>query len=84
MQEEQALFSGAFPSNSYPFLRRIEEVLKENKTNSLMSLKGKELDRAKACLFILLGQSYGQLFTIESIDEFERLSKSINSKEKHQ
>ena len=83
MQEEQVLFSEAFPCNSYPFLKRIEELLKENETNSLLSLKGKELDKAKACLFILLGQSYGQLFTIESIDEFERLSKSINSKEKN-
>ncbi len=83
MQEEQALFSEAFPCNSYPFLKRIEELLKENRTNSLMSLKGKELDKAKSCLFILIGQSYGQLFTIESIDEFERLSKSINSKEKN-
>lgn len=84
MQEEQALFSEAFPCNSYPFLKRIEELLRENKTNSLMSLKGKELDKAKSCLFILLGQAYGQLFQIDSIDEFERLSKSINSKEKHQ
>ena len=84
MQEEQALFREAFPCNSYPFLKRIEKLLKENKTNSLMSLKGKELDKAKSCLFILLGQAYGQLFQIDSIDEFERLSKSINSKEKHQ
>jgi len=84
MQEEQALFYEAFPSNSCPFLKRIEELLKENRTNSLMSLKGKELDKAKACLFILLGQSYGQLFQIESVDEFERLSISINSKEKNQ
>ncbi len=84
MQEEQVLFSEAFPCNSYPFLERIEELLRENKTNSLMSLKGKELDKAKSCLFILLGQAYGQLFEIDSIDEFERLSKSINSKEKHQ
>ncbi len=84
MQAEQALFSEAFPCNSYPFLERIEELLRENKTNSLMSLKGKELDKARSCLFILIGQSYGQLFIIDSIEEFERLSKSINSKEKHQ
>lgn len=84
MQAEQALFSEAFPCNSYPFLEKIEELLRENKTNSLMSLKGEELDKARSCLFILIGQAYGQLFTIDSIDEFERLSKSINSKEKHQ
>lgn len=84
MQEEQALFGEAFPSNSYPFLRRIEELLKGNRTNSLMSLKGKELDKAKSCLFILIGQSYGQLFTIESIDEFERLNRFLNLKEKNQ
>jgi len=84
MQAEQALFGEAFPCNSYPFLERIEELLKENRTNSLMSLKGKELDKAKSCLFILIGQAYRQLFTIDSIEEFERLSKSINSKEKHQ
>ncbi len=82
MKEEQVLFSKAFPCNSYPFLKRIEELLKENRTNSLMSLKGKELDKAKSCLFILIGQAYRQLFTIESIDEFERPNKSIDSKEK--
>lgn len=84
MQEEQTLFSEAFPCNSYPFLKRIEELLKENRTNSLMSLKEKELDKAKACLFILLGQAYGQLFQIDSIEEFERLNRSLNLKEKNQ
>ncbi len=84
MQEEQALFSEAFPCNSYPFLKRIEKLLKENKTNSLISLKGKELDKAKSCLFILLGQAYGQLFQIDSIEEFERLNGILNLKEEIQ
>lgn len=77
MQAEEALFNDVFPCNSYPFLHRVEELLRENKTNSLMSLKGKELDKAKACLFILLGQVYDQLFKIDSIEEFERLNRIL-------
>jgi len=84
MQAEQALFSEAFPCNSYPFLERIEELLRENNTNSLMSLKGKELDKARSCLFILIGQAYGQLFEIDSIEEFERLNEILNLKEEIQ
>lgn len=76
MQAERALFGEAFPCNSGPFLKRIEEILEENKTNSLSSLKGRKLDKAKACLFILVGQAYGQLFKIDSLEEFERLKKS--------
>jgi len=83
MQAEEVLFKDAFPCNSYPFLRRIEELLGENKTNSLGSLKGKELDKAKACLFILLGQAYGQFFKIDSVEEFERLDRVLNLKEKN-
>ena len=84
MREEQALFCEAFPCNSYPFLKRIEELLKENRTNSLMSLKGEELDKARSCLFILIGQAYGQLFKIDSIEEFERLNEILNLKEEIQ
>ena len=84
MKAEKALFNDAFPCNSYPFLRRIEELLRENKTNNLSSLKGKELDKAKACLFILLSQAYGQLFKIDSVEEFERLNRVLKLKEKNQ
>ena len=77
MKAEEALFNDVFPCNSYPFLHRIEELLGENKTNSLGSLKEKELDKAKACLFILIGQAYDQLFKIDSIEEFERLNRVL-------
>ena len=82
MQAEQVLFREAFPCNSYAFLERIGELLKKNKTNSLCSLKGKELNKAKACLFILTGQAYDQLFKIDSLKEFERLNRVLNERRK--
>ena len=82
MKTEESLFNNVFPCNSYPFLHRIEELLGENKTNSLSSLKGKELNKAKACLFILTGQAYGQLFKIDSLKEFERLNRVLNERRK--
>ena len=84
MQAEEILFKDAFPCNSYPFVRRIQELLEGSGTNNLNGLKGKELDKAKACLFILLGQAYGQLFKIDSVEEFKRLNRVLNLKEKNQ
>lgn len=77
IKEEEAMFMEAFPVNSLPFLNRIVEILVENKTNSIQSLKGKELDKAKACLFVLNAHAYGQLFSIESLKEYERLKQSL-------
>lgn len=75
MKAEEALFQDAWPANSIPFLTRLQEILDENKTNSLKSLKGIEKDRAKSCLMILIGHLYGQLKILDSLDEYERLAK---------
>jgi len=71
--EEKALFEDSFPCNSIPFLDRLRKILDENKTNSLKSLKGKELDKAKSCLQVLMMQAYGQGYDLNSTEEWIRL-----------
>jgi len=71
--EEKALFEDSFPCNSIPFLDRLRKILDENKTNSLKSLKGKELDKAKSCLQVLMMQAYGQAYDLNLAEEWVRL-----------
>jgi len=74
---ERAMFNEVFPSNSIPFLNRIKELLEENGTNSLASIQGKELEKVKACLFVLITHTYGQLWKLDGLDEYKRLQKEI-------
>jgi len=78
MKVEELLFSRVLPANSLCVLKRLEDILKENKTNSLLSLNGEAKDRAKACLMLLLIHSYGDLFVLNCVDEYSRLKKALN------
>jgi len=82
--EEKALFEDSFPCNSIPFLDRLRKILNENKTNTLQalrSLQGKELDKAKSCLQVLMMQAYGQGYDLNSTKEWIRLQFELIYKE---
>ncbi len=57
MEVEMTIFDLWLPVNTLAVMRRLEEILKEGKTNSILSLKGDLLVRAQACLLILWEQS---------------------------
>ena len=71
--EEKALFEESFPCNSIPFLDRLRKILDENRTNTLQALKGKEREKAKSCLQVLMMQAYGQGYDLNSTEEWIRL-----------
>ena len=69
---EQAIHSPAFPCNPRPFARRIDELCDGN-SGAIQS------PEARACLMILLQQSYGQLATVDSYEETVSLMKQISA-----
>lgn len=75
MKAEEALFERSWPVNSIPFLTRLREILDENRTNSLKSLKGIEKDRAKTCMMVLIGHLYGITKVLDNWKEYERLAR---------
>ena len=66
----QAMFCNSMPCNPQPFINGLNEGCKTNGSNYI------ETDEAKRLLFVLLCQSYGQLFNIDSLTEFGRLLKT--------
>jgi len=54
MEVELTIFDPTLPVNTLCILKRLEEILRENGTNSLLGLKGEALARAKACILILI------------------------------
>ena len=62
-----AMFSNALPCNPIPFLNGLIEGVKLNGTDYIQS------DEAKKILQTILNQSYGQLFNIDSYNEYLRL-----------
>ena len=82
MQEEYAFQSTCLPCNSIPFLNRLLEILKERETNSLELLRNSEtaenrvaLRRAKAVMWVLLSQLYGQLSHVDLWAEWDELNR---------
>lgn len=67
---EQAIHSPAFPCNPIPFAKRIIELTTGN-TGAI------ESDEAKACLMILVQQAYGQMASVNTVDEVLRLMRVI-------
>jgi len=61
----------SFPCNPIPFATALAAHVREFGTDSIKD------DKAKAILWILMGQAYGQLATIDMSDEWDRLSKSV-------
>ena len=82
MREEYAFQSASLPCNSIPFLNRLLELLKERETNSLDLLRNSEtaedrvaLRRAKAVMWVLLSQLYGQASTVDLYAEYDELNR---------
>lgn len=64
-----AIESESFPCNPIPFANGLADHVRENGSDSIKS------DEAKRILWILMGQAYGQLATIDLCDEWDRLTK---------
>lgn len=76
--EEHAFMSNAMPCNSIPFLRRIIEIMEENKTNNFEALPEEARLAAEACLWIVNAQLYGEMSTIDMSDVFYKLYKKAS------
>jgi len=76
MKEEHAFMSESFPCNAIPFLTRIREILDKGNTNAFDSLSAEGKLKARACMWILLGQLYGQTATINLSEEWSYLNAS--------
>ena len=82
MREEYAFQSASLPCNSLPFIDRLREILKERETNSLDLLRNSEtaenrvaLRRAKAVMWVLMSQLYGQGGTVDLYAEYDELNR---------
>jgi hypothetical protein len=53
MEVELTIFDSVLPVNALAIMRRIEEILKESKTNTTLALNGDALSRAQACILLL-------------------------------
>jgi len=53
LEIELCIFEPILPVNVLAILRRIEEILRANETNSTLGLNGEALVRVQACLLIL-------------------------------
>ena len=71
MNIEDTIFDEILPVNTKPILNRMRKLLDDNKTNSLYQCK--ENPRIKKLMWLLNSQFYGQLTTINMIDEWQKL-----------
>jgi hypothetical protein len=80
-KEEHAFSLSTFPPNSIPFLNRLKEVLEENQTLA----EGRALEetsrekggwQARALLWILNAQYFGQIANIDMYQEWTELEKA--------
>jgi hypothetical protein len=71
MLPEQAIHSDAFPCNPRPFALRINELCAERGSDAIKS------PEARACLWVLIGQSYGQLAKVDQCESWNELTKQI-------
>jgi len=64
-----AMFNTSFPCNPNPFLNGLKEGIKANGMDWIKS------DQAKKILYVLIAQSHGQAFNIDSFTEYTNLNK---------
>jgi hypothetical protein len=77
--EDTAFQSKAFPCNSLPFLNRAIEILKDNKVNNPENLDYIEQIKYRANLLVIVQQCHGQLARLDSMDEYQHLSKAMEN-----
>jgi len=66
---QNAMFAPSFPCNPIPFANGIVEGCQNNGSDFIKSDEGKRI------LFVLNAIAYGQLATIDMIDEYNKLDK---------
>jgi len=76
--EEFAFMSNDLPCNSIPFLTRLHELLDEAQTNELAELPEEGKLKARACMWVLMTQAYGQTATIDLSEEWHSLNAALN------
>ena len=64
MELELCIFDLALPTNTLAVLRRMESILRENGTNSMLLLSGEALARIQALVLILWGQVKFQSYKV--------------------
>ena len=69
-----ALAEESFPCNPIPFANGLADLVRGRGTDSIKS------DDAKRILWVLMGQAYGQLATIDLSDEWDRLTNRGGTK----
>jgi hypothetical protein len=67
----EAMFDTSFPVNPIPFANGISELVMNGDTEDIKS------DQARAMLWVLMAQSYGQMATVDLSEEWQRLHKVI-------
>lgn len=79
MKEEHAFTSEVFPCNAKPFLKRMRELLDEAETNSIEYLTNypEKYYAFRACLLIINQMTFGQLSTIDLMDEWKELNELL-------
>lgn len=64
------------PVNSLAMLNELREILERNETNSFLTdLPDEDLREAKAFLWVINSQIYGQLATIDMQEEWRELAE---------
>ena len=68
---EDTVFDEIMPVNSLVVLRRLEELLRENKTNNIR--QAMQDIRVKRAMWLLMAQAYGPVSTIDLFDLYDEL-----------
>lgn len=71
---EMTIFDSTLPVNTLATMHRIQQLLEEGKTNSLMSLKGDLRSKAQACVLILWEQA---MMGWDVLKEWERIREEL-------
>lgn len=82
MKEEHAFLSESFPCNAIPFLTRIREILDKGNTNAFDSLSAEDKVKVRACMWILMGQLYGQFAVLDLNHEWLELEAIVKKEGK--
>jgi len=69
---EDAVFDELLPLNSLVVLQRLQELLKENKTNNIKQAMEKDV-RVKRAMWLLMAQGFGSLANIDLWDFYDEL-----------
>lgn len=80
MNIEDTICEEGLPVNTIVMANRLIEILKENDTNSALSLKEEGKEKFKKCLWLINQQIYSQTDVIDMIDEWKDLCRNLKEK----